>query len=207
MRCQRGIAAMQNLPFSEACERNKGPILEVLRDTLAHSSTVLEIGGGTGQHAVHFAQHLPHLTWQPADRAEWLEALTARVAAAQLGNLRPPIELEVGAFAWPAGTFDAVFTANTLHIMSWLQVVQLFDGVGRVLARDRGVLAIYGPFRYGGAYTSESNAAFDASLREHDAASGIRDFEAVDALAQAQGLRLIADHGMPANNQLLHWMR
>ena len=194
------------LPFSEACERNKHPILAVLRSAFAEAGEVLEIGSGTGQHAVHFARHLPHLAWQPTDRAEHLPGLAARIALEGGDNLRSPVELDVTQTSWPFVRADAVFSANTLHIMSWPEVVQLFAGVGRVLARG-GRLAVYGPFRYAGRYTSDSNERFDLGLRERDAASGIRDFEEVDALARAQSLALQADHPMPANNQLLVWER
>ena len=192
------------LPFSEACERNKEPILAVLREAFADRRRVVEIGAGTGQHAVHFARHLPHLEWQPTDRAEWLEGLAARVAAEGPPNLLPPAELDVLREPWPPVRADAVFSANTLHIMSWPAVEALFAGLGRIL-EPGGVLAVYGPFRYRGAFTTPSNAEFDAMLRERDPASGVRDFEAVDALAGAAGLALQADHPMPANNQLLVW--
>jgi SAM-dependent methyltransferase len=194
----------QMLPFSEACERNKDPILAVLRQAFADRTRVIEIGAGTGQHAVHFARHLPHLGWQPTDRREYLEGLAARVAAEGPPNLAAPVELDVLREPWPPLHGDAVFSANTLHIMSWQAVEALFTGLGRVLARD-GVLAIYGPFKYGGRCTTASNAAFDAMLRERDPDSGARDVEAVSALAQALGLELLADHAMPANNQLLVW--
>jgi SAM-dependent methyltransferase len=194
------------LPFSEACERNKGPILEVLRTAFADRRRVTEIGAGTGQHAVHFAQHLPHLDWQPTDRAEYLPGLAARIAAEGPPNLLPPLDLDVLRSPWPAVPADAVFSANTLHIMSWTAVEALFAGMDRLLPTG-GVLAIYGPFRYGGRFTTESNAAFDRMLRERDPVSAVRDFEAVDALAAAAGLRLCADHPMPANNQLLVWNR
>lgn len=192
------------LPFSEACERNKEPILAVLREAFADRRRVVEIGAGTGQHAVHFARHLPHVVWQPTDRAEWLEGLAARVAAEGPPNLLPPVELDVLREPWAAVRGDAVFSANTLHIMSWPAVEALFAGLGRIL-EPGGVLAVYGPFRYRGAFTTPSNAEFDAMLRERDPASGVRGFEAVDALAGAAGLALLADHPMPANNQLLVW--
>lgn len=196
----------QMLPFSEACERNKDPILEALREAFADRSRVVEIGSGTGQHAVHFARHLPHLAWQPTDRLEYLEGIAARVAAEGPPNLAAPVELDVLREPWPAVHGDAVFSANTLHIMSWPAVEALFAGLGRVLAGD-GVLAIYGPFKYRGRFTTTSNAAFDAMLRERDPDSGVRDFEAVNDLAQASGLELQADHAMPANNQLLVWRK
>jgi SAM-dependent methyltransferase len=192
------------LPFSEACERNKGPILEVLRPLLARCSSVLEIGSGTGQHAVHFARHLPHLAWQPSDCGEHLAGLVARVGQQGPANLRLPLELDVTQRTWPSVAADAVYSANTLHIMSWPEVEAFFSGVGQVLGPG-GLLAVYGPFRYRGAFTSESNAHFDRALYERDPASGIRDFEAVDALAAAQHFELLADHAMPANNQLLAW--
>jgi cyclopropane fatty-acyl-phospholipid synthase-like methyltransferase len=167
---------------------------------------VLEIGAGTGQHAVHFARHLPHLEWQPTERREWLDMLRERVLVEGTPNLRPAIELDVNLAAWPVGAADAVYSANTLHIMGWQEVEAFFHGVGRVLA-PRGRLAVYGPFRFGGDYTSASNAEFDTYLRRRDAASGIRDFEAVDALAAAEDLQFVANHAMPANNQLLVWRR
>jgi len=194
------------LPFSEACERNKGPILEILTGAFAGSTRVLEIGSGTGQHAVHFASGLPHLAWQPSDRAGYLPGLAARIAEEGPPNLHAPLVLDVTQPDWPAAGFDAVFSANTLHIMSWPEVVAFFAGLGRVLSRE-AVVAVYGPFRYGGGYTSASNAAFDQSLKVRDPASGIRDFEAVNELARARGLELRADHRMPANNQLLVWER
>jgi len=194
------------LAVSEACERNKGPILEVLAGAFAARRAVLEVGSGTGQHAVHFARHLPHLTWQPSERAAGLGPLAARIAAEGPPNLRAPLELDVRAQPWEVPGVDAVFSANTLHIMAWEAVEDFFRGVDTVLAA-RGVLCVYGPFRYRGAYTSDSNAQFDGWLRRRDPASGIRDFEALSELAGAAGLELAADHAMPANNQTLVWRR
>jgi SAM-dependent methyltransferase len=190
------------LPFSEACERNKGPILTVLTAAFGRVRQVLEIGSGTGQHAVYFARHLPHLRWQPTDRADWLDDLTARIEREGSPNVLRPIELDVRQPAWPVSAVDAVFTANTLHIMSWPEVEAFFLGVGRVL-EPGGVLAVYGPFRYGGDYTSASNAAFDLMLRDRDPASGIRDFELICEIADRRGIAVDFDHAMPANNQLL----
>ena len=194
------------LPCSDASERNKGPILAILENLLAAPGLVLEIGAGTGQHAVHFARHLPHLEWLPTDRSEWLDALRERVRREGPSNLRAPIELDVNSSGWPIESADTVYCANTLHIMSWPEVEAFFRGVGRTLA-PRGRLAIYGPFRFEGNYTSASNAQFDAYLRRHDSASGLRDFEAVDALAAAVDLQLAANYAMPANNQLLAWRK
>jgi SAM-dependent methyltransferase len=195
---------LESLPYSEACERNKAPILGVLREILASQTRVVEIGAGTGQHAVHFAQYLRHLTWQPTDRSEYLPGLAARIAAEGTPNLLAPLELDVLLIDWPPLSADAVFSANTLHIMDWRMVEGFFRGVGRLLAGG-GTLAVYGPFRHGGRFTSDSNAAFDRMLRERDAASGIRDFEAVDALAAEAGLEFQQDFPMPANNELLVW--
>jgi SAM-dependent methyltransferase len=197
------------LPFSEACERNKGPILDVLRRWLGASpGIVLEIGSGTGQHAVHFARHLPQLTWQPTEQAAHLAALAARISAEGPCNLLPPLELDAARVPWPSDDdgVDAVFTANTFHIMPWPEVQAFFRGVARVLRHD-GLLFVYGPFRYGGQYTSYSNQSFDAALRDRDPRSGIRDFEALDTLAVAAGLALLEDAAMPANNQTLVWRK
>jgi SAM-dependent methyltransferase len=191
---------------SEAAERNKGPILEIIAREFAHTRCVLEIGSGTGQHAVHFAARLPHLAWQPSDTGEYLPELRERLRLQGGGNLRPVIELDVRTDPWPVEPVDGIFSANTLHIMSWSSVQEFFRGAGNVL-RAPGVLCVYGPIRYGGRYTSESNAVFDDYLRKRDPESGIRDFEALDELARKQGLQLAADHAMPANNQLLVWKR
>jgi cyclopropane fatty-acyl-phospholipid synthase-like methyltransferase len=191
---------------SEACERNKGPILEVLAGALAASATVLEIGSGTGQHAVHFATHLAHLAWQPSELGAQLAPLAERIRIEGPPNLRPPIGLDVRQLPWAVPQVDAVFSANTLHIMAWEGVEDFFRGVGGVL-RAPGVLCVYGPFRYRGRHTSDSNAEFDRYLSSRDPASGIRDFEALESLAHAQGLALAADHAMPANNRTLVWSR
>jgi SAM-dependent methyltransferase len=190
------------LPFSAACERNKDPILEVLRIRLADRALVVEIGSGTGQHAVYFAQALPHLTWYPTEQLPYLADLTQRVKLEGTQNLRAPTLLDVRQAVWPLRNADAIFTANTLHIMSWVEVMALFHGVGGVLSPG-GVLCIYGPFRYGGRYTSDSNQEFDRMLQERDPNSGLRDIAAVTALAAQYGLRLEADHDLPANNRLL----
>ena len=192
------------LEHSEACERNKGPILEVLKDAFAGCTHVLEIGSGTGQHAVHFATAMPWLVWQPSELADAMPALRKRIFNEGLSNLRAPVAIDVTMPDWDVRKVDAVFTANTLHIMSWPQVEALFAGLPAV-TRTGTVLAIYGPFRYRGAYTSPSNESFDRMLHARDLASGIRDFEAVDALARHAGFSFVADHAMPANNQTLVW--
>ena len=196
--------AMPEKPHSPACERNREPILAVLREHFAARRQVLEIGSGTGQHAVFFAAAMPWLQWQASDRAEYLPGIRAWLDDARLPNTPAPLELDVLA-AWPALDVDAVFSANTLHIMGWDGVQALFEGVGKLLADSGDTLIVYGPFNYGGAYTSDSNRQFDAWLKARDPRSGIRDFEAVDALAEAAGLRLLADIEMPANNRCLVW--
>ena len=188
-------------PFAPSCERNQGPILEVLQRHLGTTCRVLEIGSGTGQHAVHFAAAMPWLAWQCSDRADNLPGIAAWRDEAALANTPPAIELDVDG-PWPENGFDAVFTANSLHIMGWPQVEAFFAGVGKVLQED-GLLIVYGPFNYGGDFTSDSNRAFDAWLRERDARSGIRNFEDIVSLGTEHGLALQADHAMPANNRLL----
>jgi cyclopropane fatty-acyl-phospholipid synthase-like methyltransferase len=194
------------LPCSEACERNKGPILEVLRTAFAERSQVLEIGSGTGQHAVHFAAHLPHLTWHPTEQLGYLADLTARVKLEGPPNLKAPAVLDVKQAVWPLRIVDAVFTANTMHIMAWSEVITMYQGIGAVLA-EGGVMCAYGPFRYQGRYTSDSNEAFDRMLKERDPKSGLRDLEDLTALAAQYGLRLHRDHDLPANNRLLEFVK
>ena len=193
-------------PYAPACDRNRDAILAVLREHFATHRSVLEIGSGTGQHAVHFAAAMPWLTWQCADVADNLPGIRMWLDEAGLANTPAPLELDVRG-SWPTQRFDAVFSANTLHIMGWVEVEMFFDGIDRILAASDGVLAVYGPFNYGGRYTSDSNRDFDAWLKARDAHSGIRDFEAVDALARRIGLRLIDDLTMPANNRSLVWRR
>jgi SAM-dependent methyltransferase len=196
---------MSDKPFSPSCERNREPILAVLRERLAGRRRVLEVGSGTGQHAAYFAAELPDLVWQASDRAENLEGIRAWLSEAQLPNAPPPLELDVQG-AWPRETFDAVFTANTLHIMAWDEVECLFRQLPAAMAAD-ALLVVYGPFNYGGRFTSQSNAAFEDWLKQRGAHMGIRDFEAVNALAQAAGMVLLEDREMPANNRCLVWRR
>ena len=194
------------LPFSAACERNKDPILEVLRRRFADCTQVLEIGSGTGQHAVYFARELGHLTWHPTEQLVYLADLTERVKLEGSANLRAPALLDVRQAIWPVRGVDAMFTANTLHIMSWAEVMALFNGIGAVLTPG-GVLCLYGPFRYAGRYTSDSNQEFDRMLQERDPQSGLRDIEAVRLLADQYGLHLDADLDLPANNRLIVFIK
>lgn len=195
-----------NKMYSAACERNREPILAVLRDVLANARNVLEIGSGTGQHAVYFGAHLPHLVWLTSDLPDNHASILAWLDEERPPNVLPPLHLDVDSNAWPAGPFDAVFSANTCHIMAWEHVEAMFAGASRVL-KQGGLLCIYGPFNYNGKFTSDSNALFDMSLKAQGEHMGIRDFEAVDRLAGKQGLVLVADHAMPANNRLLVWRR
>jgi SAM-dependent methyltransferase len=192
-------------PFAPACDRNREPILAVLRALLADRRMVLEVGSGTGQHAVHFAATLQHLRWQTSDVRANLPGICLWLADAALPNTPAPIALDV-AGAWPTTQYDAVYTANTLHIMGWPEVQTFFERVGSVL-NPGGLVIVYGPFKYLGLDTSASNAAFDASLRASDPQRGVREFELVDALARAAGLELVEDRAMPANNRLATWRR
>jgi cyclopropane fatty-acyl-phospholipid synthase-like methyltransferase len=193
-------------PRSEACERNRDPILGVLRQWWLASGTVLEIGSGTGQHAVHFAQHLPHLTWIPTDREENLDGICSWVDEAGLPNLREPLRLDVMDPHWPVITVQYVFTANTAHIMSWTEVEAMFEGIGKVLAQ-KGMFSLYGPVNRDGNFTSESNRQFDEMLRTRDPVMGIRDDQALIRLGRGCGLTFVADNSMPAKNRLLIWSK
>lgn len=191
-------------PHSEACERNAGPILEILGRVFADRRLVLEIGSGTGQHAVHFAAALPHLVWQTSDLPDTHAGIRAWLADAGLDNVQAPIELDIRGESWPVERFDAVFSANVVHIASWDAVHAMFRGIGRHRSEDC-IVALYGPYNYAGRHTSQSNADFDAWLKRRNPVSGIRDFEAVNALAEDIGLTLVEDNAMPANNRLLVW--
>lgn len=196
---------MDTRPFAPACERNREPILAVLRTRFADVRRVLEVGSGTGQHAVYFAAAMPWLTWQCADLAPQLPGIRQWLDDAALPNTPPPFALDVHG-PWPAGPYDAVFSANVLHIVDAPGVEAFFAGVGRVLDAA-GTLVVYGPFNAGGRYTSASNEAFDAWLKARDPHSGIRDIEAVHALAAQAGLRPVDDVAMPANNRCVVWRR
>ena len=191
-------------PFSQACENNKRPILEVLQRYLVDVEDVLEIGSGTGQHAAFFAGKFPHLQWQPSDLPENHAGIQQWLDTAGVPNAIPPLTLDVTSPVWPVNRVSAVFSANTAHIMAWPAVQSFVAGVGRVLAPG-GLFLLYGPFNYDGNYTSESNARFDQWLAQRDPRSAIRDFEAIDREARAAALRLVEDVAMPANNRLLVW--
>ena len=190
-------------PNAPSTEKNREPILAVLREVFADRRQVLEIGSGTGQHAIHFCAHLPHLSWQTSDRLDFLPGIRAWLAEAALTNVLPPREFDVLG-PWPDGRYDAVYSANTLHIMSWEAVEAFFAGLPAVLAPG-GLLFIYGPFMFNGRHTSDSNAAFDQSLREKAPHQGVRDVAAIDALARQSGLELVEQREMPSNNFVLLW--
>ena len=197
------------LPFSQACENNREPILAVLQTAFADRRHVLEIGSGTGQHSVYFAPRLPHLIWQTSDLAENHAGIAVWHAAHPAPNLRAPLCFDLQSSNWPQtedGAFDAVFSSNTAHIVAWPLVARMFAQIGMHLPAG-GRFALYGPFNYNGSYTSESNRTFDLWLRERDTRSGIRHYEDIVALAQQHGLVPEHDHAMPANNRLLVFVR
>jgi len=195
-----------NKPHAETCDRNRDPILAVLRNLFADIRAVLEIGSGTGQHAVWFAEHLPHLKWYPSDRGSELPGIRAWIDDADLPNLHPPLELDVTGQSWPTPAVDAVFSSNTAHIMHMPEVRRMFTGVGALLPAN-GLFALYGPFNYNGRYTSDSNARFDDMLKSRDPGMGLRNVEDLDAMARAASMIRRHDFEMPANNRLLCWRR
>lgn len=194
--------------FAESCEQNKRPILTVLRQLLPNRGRLLEIGSGTGQHAIYFAKLLPHLTWQTSDRVESHAGIQAWLADQGPENALPPLVLDVLHSPWPVppASVDAVFSANTAHIMGWEEVEAMFSGVREALV-DGGLFILYGPFNYRGSFTTAGNAYFDQWLKSRDPRSGIRDFEALDKLAGVNGMNLYRDFAMPANNRMLVWVK
>jgi len=193
-------------PFAESSEQNKIPILAVLKQFCGEVETVLEIGSGTGQHAVFFAEQLPHLTWLASDRHEYHAGIQMWLKDSGLSNIRGPFVLDVNQSDWPVKQAEAVFSANTVHIMGWPVVERMFNGIGKIL-KEGGVFCLYGPFNYNGKFSSESNARFDLWLKQRDPVSGVRDFEALQILADKAGLVFIDDVEMPANNRILVWQK
>jgi len=191
-----------NKSFSQSCENNKQPILQVIQRVFQQSQTVWEIGSGTGQHACYFAKYLNHLTWQTTDREENLVGINCWIEEAGLSNLPKSLALNVNDEQWPCQSINAVFTANTLHIMHWHEVEHFFTGLKTYLS-DNATVCIYGPFNYQGNFTSKSNEQFDQWLKAQDSARGIRDFEAIEKLANNIGLIIKNDFEMPANNRIL----
>jgi SAM-dependent methyltransferase len=193
-------APFDNALTAPAVARNRDPILAVLREVLAAPGTVLEIASGSGEHAIHFAAALPHIVWQPTDPdAQARRSIAAHAARAQLPNLLPPLELDAAAAVWPVTRADAVVSINMIHIAPWTAAEGLMAGAARLLAAG-GPLYLYGPYRLHGQHTAPSNAAFDESLKARDPAWGVRDLDAVAALAARHGLALQRTVAMPANN-------
>lgn len=193
-----------NKPYSESCDQNREPIFEVIQPLLEDKKSVLEIGSGTGQHAVYFAQKMPQLIWQTSDQQAYHEGIKLWLNDANLDNTPPPLSLNVSSDIWPDQNFDVVFSANAVHIMAWDNVVDFFENAPKLLNKG-GLFILYGPFNYNQKYTSESNARFDIWLKQRDPHSAIRDFEALDDLAQKAGMVLQSDHALPANNRILVW--
>jgi cyclopropane fatty-acyl-phospholipid synthase-like methyltransferase len=197
---------MSNKPFSEYAERNGAPILDVLRDEFSNAGAILEIGSGTGQHAMRFASEMPNLTWQTSDLDDNHDGIKAWVKDSKLTNLLAPISLDVLTGDVTAASFDGVFSANTAHIMSFVAVTKMFSLVGKAL-EDGGLFCLYGPFRQGGQFNAASNAAFDESLREQNSEMGIRDIESLDDLAASQGMSRTKLYAMPTNNHIAVWSK
>lgn len=193
-------------PFAESSEQNKSAIFEVLKQYFAGIESVLEIGSGTGQHAVFFAEQFSHITWVTSDQAEYHDGIQMWLEEAESENLQGPLLLDVDQENWPVENSDAVFSANTVHIMGWPSVENMFAGIGRILNK-KGFFCLYGPFNYNGEFSSESNARFDVWLKQRDPASGVRDFEALQVLAEKAELEFVYDHEMPANNRILVWRK
>ncbi len=193
-----------NKPYAESCDQNREPILEVIQSLLKNKKNVLEVGSGTGQHAVYFAEKMPHLVWQTSDQESYHQGIKLWLDEADLDNTPPPIVLNVSTNAWPDDIYDAIFSANAVHIMAWENVVDFFANAPKQLATD-GLFILYGPFNYNQQYTSESNARFDIWLKQRDPQSAIRDFEALDKLANNAGMRIKEDYALPANNRILVW--
>jgi len=191
-------------PYAESCDKNREPILAVLKEIFAGKNRVLEIASGTGQHAVYFGRELTHLVWQPSELAQNLAGIQGWLDEAKLTNVLPPLAIDVNDAYWPSATFDAIFNANTVHIISWPEVERLFAHIARTIEAG-GNVCFYGPYNYGGQFTSESNARFDAWLKTRDPNSGVRDFEAVNRLAATHDLYLLHDIAMPSNNRMLVW--
>ncbi|MDH5256537.1 MAG: class I SAM-dependent methyltransferase [Gammaproteobacteria bacterium] len=192
-------------PFAESCEQNKHAIFSIIKQEFSHSSNVLEIGSGTGQHAIFFAAQLRHLTWQPSEQNENIPGILEWLKDYPYDNIPPPLTLNVTQ-EWPSQIFDGIFSANTAHIMSWPEVKYLFKGVGNVLG-SKGKFCLYGPFNYNKQFTSESNARFDRWLKDQNPTRGIRDFDDLNKVAKENNLIFERDIEMPENNRILIWKK
>ena len=192
--------------FSQACENNKKPILDILSRAFAKQKYVLEIGSGTGQHAVFFAKELPSLTWQTSDLSINHAGINQWINDGPAPNLIAPIRLDVLSDSWPTAHYDAMYSANTAHIMPWVAVASMFAGVGQGLANG-GLFCLYGPFKYLGVLDAQTNIEFDYRLQQQSAHQGIREFHDINQLAMNAGLDLREDNAMPANNRLIVWQK
>jgi SAM-dependent methyltransferase len=203
VRCEElGVLANDRL-VSPSAERNKAPIGEVLSQVLPECGVVLEVGSGTGQHVVQFAQAMPNLIWQPSERdADCLRSIRAWLSVEQPPNVRPPLHLDVSALPWPVDSAAAVVCINMVHIAPWSATEALFQGSGSLL-RGGGLLCLYGPFQRQGRHTSPSNKSFDALLRRQDPEWGVRDLDDVSLVADRAGFNLLQTHEMPSNNLTL----
>lgn len=191
-------------PYSESCDQNREAILSIIQKIFSDRKHILEIGSGTGQHAVYFAKNLPHLIWQCSDQQEYHDGINQWLDEAQLKNTRKPIALNVSTDDWPELDIDAIFSANAVHIMSWKNVEDFFKHAGQILP-NKGLLVLYGPFNYNNQYTSDSNARFDEWLKHRDPKSGIRNFEDLNQLAIKANMTFKEEFQMPANNRILTW--
>jgi len=197
---------MSQRPYAESCDENKQVIFDVIKNIFSEPGRLLEIGSGTGQHAVYFTRQLPHIIWQPSDIEDQIVGIKLWMEEVDHNRIQPPVVLDVSNGLWPFENMDYVFTANTTHIISWLHVVAMFKGIGKVL-KSGGMFAQYGPFNYNGEFSSESNARFDQWLKGRDAESGIRNFQDLEKLAAVNGMKLFKDYEMPANNRILVWQK
>lgn len=195
-----------NRPYAESCDDNKQVIFEVIKKEFSDAGKLLEIGSGTGQHALYFAEQLPDIIWHPTEMEGNVAGINLWIEDATHDRIQSPQILDVKNSCWKFNDIDYVFTANTTHIMSWSHVISMFEGVGKIL-NSKGKFMQYGPFNYQGEFTSESNARFDQWLKSRDPVSGIRNFEDLVALASANGLHLYEDYEMPANNRILVWQK
>ena len=190
------------LGYSQAAENNKAPIADILGRHLPSNATVLEIGSGTGQHALHMSDTIPGITWLPSEREAVVPILRANLALYGSNNIQLPLLLDLADFSWSGDPVDVVYAANVMHIVSESLGERLVQLAAEAL-KPSGLLMLYGPYKYDGQFTTESNATFDQWLKDRDPASGLRDFGALIATAQCVGLTLTQDYAMPANNQML----
>jgi len=195
-------------PYSESCDQNKFPILSIINPIFSDCSKILEIGSGTGQHAIFFAENMPHLSWHCSDCHSYIEGIKQWVEESDVPNVITPVTLDVSRSSWPkySHPIDAVFTANTFHIMNNQDVVNFMEGVGNLL-NNGAHLVIYGPFNYKGEFTSASNESFEQWLKNRDPLSGIKNYEDIESLANQNDFKLCRDYEMPANNRILHFIK